>query len=187
VLLTSVPPEILPTYPVILLAGDNEFDQAFLGELEKSLRRGSRVLMSPRHRDALGADFQRLVRQGEVEVLPPWTNSITGRPAAIPNDRLEQLAQEYLPVAVTGDPIQYEVNRTPQGWVVELINNRGVIKRRDQPAEIDPTAVARVRLESKVPCKSATEWRSNRRHPNPGVLSLEVGPGAVDFVEFQCP
>ena len=41
VLLTSVPPEILPTYPVILLAGDIEFDHAFLGELEKALRRGS--------------------------------------------------------------------------------------------------------------------------------------------------
>ena len=186
VLLTSVPPEILPSYPVILLAGDIEFDNAFLGELEKSLRRGSRVLMSPRHREALGAEFERLVRQGEVEVLPRWTNAVTGRPAAISNDRLEQLAQEYFPLAVTGDTVQYQINRTPHGWMVELINNRGVIKKGDQPAVIDPTAVARVRLKSRVPCKSATELRSNRVHDNPDVLDLEVGPGAVEFVEFLC-
>ena len=171
---------------MILLAGDIEFDNAFLGELEKSLRRGSRVLMSPRHREALGAEFERLVRQGEVEVLPRWTNAVTGRPAAISNDRLEQLAQEYFPLAVTGDTVQYQINRTPHGWMVELINNRGVIKKGDQPAVIDPTAVARVRLKSRVPCKSATELRSNRVHDNPDVLDLEVGPGAVEFVEFLC-
>ena len=187
VLLTSVPPEILPAYPVILLAGDIEFDHAFLGELEKSLRRGSRVLMSPRHCEALGAEFQRLVRQGELEVLPPWTNPATGRPTAISNNRLEQIAQECLPLSVTGDAIQYQINRTPHGWLVELINNRGVVKQRDQPAVIDPTAVARVRLTCRMPCKSVTEWRSGRVHDNPGALNLELGPGATEFVEFQSP
>ena len=186
VVLTSVPPEVLPTYPVILLAGDIEFDNVFLGELEKSLRRGSRVLMSPRHRDALGAGFPRLLRQGDVEVLSSWTNPATGRPAAISNERLEQLAQTCLPLAITGDDIQYSINRTPHGWLVELINDRGVTKQRDQPAVIDPTAVARAQIKSRIPCKSATEWRSGHVHDKPGLLSLELGPGAVEFVEFQC-
>ena len=185
VLLTSVPAGILPSYPVILLAGDIDFDAAFLGELEASLRHGSRLLLSSRHRAALGAGFDRLARQGPVEVLEPWTNPVTGRPAVISHARLERLAQTSLPVAVTGDAIQYQINRTPRGWTVELINNQGVIKQRGQPAVIDAAAVARVRLKPRVPCLAAVEWRSHRAHDHPVVLDLELGPGQTEFVEFQ--
>ncbi len=185
VLLTSIPPEVLPTYPVILLAGDIEFDNAFLGELEKSLRRGSRVLMSARHKAALGAEFERVSREGDVEVLEPWTNNITGRPSAISSARLTQLAQENLPIEISGDAIQYQVNRTSRGWLVELINNAGVIKKRDQPAVVDATAVARVWLKCKLPCKSATVLRANRADENPVAIEVQVGPGAVEFVEFK--
>ncbi len=184
VLLTSVTPETLPTYPVILLVGDIEFDNSFLGELEKSLRRGSRVLLSPRHREALGKEYERLARQGDVETLEPWTNPTTGRPAAISNDRLADLARRYLPVEITGDPVQYQINRIPDGWLVEVINNQGVTKFPNKPAVIDPTAVARIRLQSKVPCRGAREWRTGKSYAQPGPISLELGPGAVQFVEF---
>ena len=185
VLLTSVSPEILPTYPVILLAGDIEFDHAFLGELEKSLRRGCRVLMSPRHCKALGSEFERLTRQGDVEVLEPWIHSVTDRATAISSARLAQLTLDALPIEITGDAIQYAVNRTPHGWVVELINNAGVIKKRDRPAVVDATAIAHVQLRPKLPCKTAVEWRANRIHNKPQVLNLDIGPGAVEFVEFR--
>ena len=184
VLLTSVPPEVLPSYPVILLAGDIEFDPAFLGELEKSLRRGSRVLLAPRHREALGAEFSRLARQGDVEIIEPWTNAFTGRSVAISNDRLRKLAQYYLPIEITGDPVQYQINRTPKGWVIELINNLGVLKRPDQPAVTDAAAVARVRLKSKVASNEVKAWRSLRTHGAPGLVELELGPGQIEFVEF---
>jgi hypothetical protein len=172
---------------VILLAGDIEFDNAFLGELEKALRRGSRVLMSPQHREALGEEFRRVARQGEVEVLESWTNPQTSRSAAISDSRLRRLAREALPVEVSGDPIQYQVNRTTNGWVIELINNGGVAKQPDQPAITDPSAVARVVLHPGIPCASAREWRSNRSYPKPEQLRLEVGPGQSAFVEFIGP
>lgn len=186
VLTTAVPPEILPTYPVILLAGDIEFDTAFLSELEKSLRRGSRVLMSDRHRAALGVEFERVARQGEVEVLEAWTNNTTGRPTAISNARLARLAQENLPIEISGDAIQYQINRTSRGWLVELINNAGVIKKRDQPAVVDPTAIAHVALHPKVKWSSAREWRSNQTYPQTDAIRVEVGPGQSAFVEFVC-
>jgi hypothetical protein len=184
VLLTSVPPEILPSYPVILLAGDIEFDPAFLGELEKSLRRGSRVLMSARHREALGVEFERIARQGQIEVLEAWTNQLTGRPTAISNARLAQLAEESLPIAISGDPIQYQINRTTKGWVVELINNAGVIKKPAEPAITDPHAIARVTLHPKIKCAAAREWRSNHAYPKPEEIRVEVGAGQSAFVEF---
>lgn len=186
VLLTSAPPEILPSYPVILLAGDIEFDSTFLGGLEKSLRRGSHVLMSARHRAGLGAEYERLARQGNVEVLAAWTNPATGRPAAISNARLAQLAQDSLPIKISGDAIQFQINRTSQGWLLELINNAGVIKRKDQPAVVDPGAIARVRLKAKSPCQSATSLRANQRQQNPGEFEIAIEPGAVEFVEFVC-
>jgi len=185
VLLTSVPPEILPSYQVILLAGDIEFDQSFLGELEKSLRRGSRVLMSAKHRKALGSDFERLARHGEVEVLEAWTNPVTSRTTAISNARLAQLARECLPLEISGDPIQYQIARTSRGWMVELINNSGVTKQKDQPAIVDAHAVARVTLKTSFPWKTAAELRSDRSHVNSGALKLEIGPGSVEYVEFQ--
>lgn len=184
VLLSSTPPEVLPSYPVILLAGDIEFHPSFLSELEKSLRRGSRVLMSPRHRDALGSEFARLERQGKVEVLDPWINPVTGRPSAISNSRLSQLAKELLPFEIQGDEVGYQVNRTLAGWAIELINNRGVVKKPGEAAMVDPQAIAHVRLQSKVRCSQAVEWRSGRIHRGAEVVELDLGPGAVEYVEW---
>lgn len=184
VLLTSTPPEVLPSYPVILLAGDIEFDPGFLSELEKSLRRGSRVLMSARHREALGAEFARLARQGIVEVLDPWTNPSTGRPTAISNERLNLLAKEHLPVEIKGDEIEYQINRTLAGWAVEVINNHGVLKKPNQAAVVDPRATAHVRLQSKVASSRAVEWRSGKTHRGTDIVEVDLEPGAVEYVEW---
>ncbi len=185
VLLTSAPPEVLPAYPVILLAGDIEFDVAFLGELEKALRRGSRVLMAPRHRDALGAEFARVAKQGAVEVLEPWTNPATGRTAAISNERLRAIGREMIPVEITGDAVQSAINRTPTGWAIELINNRGVRKRGDQPAVVDPNVGIRVTLKPGLSLGPAVSWRSGRTYPAKNAVEIELGPGAVDYIEFK--
>lgn len=187
VLLTSVPPEVLPSYPVILLAGDIEFEPAFLGELEKALRRGSRVLMAPRHRQALGAEFDRVARQGSVEVLEPWTHPATGRPTAAPDTVLRAVSQEVMPVWVEGDPVEYAVNRTRSGWVVELVNNRGVAKKPSEPATVDPSAAAHVRLRPRIPTRGATEWRSARTHAAGDVLEVTIAPGSTEFVAFDTP
>lgn len=143
--------------------------------------------MAPRHRDALGDGFERVARQGAVEVLEPWTNPGTGRPAAVSNDRLARLRDELLPVAVAGGPVQYAVNRLPDGWVVELVNNAGAAKKPDQPAVTDPAAVACVTLTPRTPWASATEWRSGKTHPAAEPITLELGPGATAFIELTAP
>ena len=136
--------------------GDITFDDGFLGELEKSLRRGSHVLISARHRQSLGKEFDRLQQQGNIEVLEPWTNPATGRPTAISHDKLRAIVKETLPIEIAGDAIQFQINRTPQGWLVELINNQGIIKKPDEAAAIAPNALARVSLKPLVSCSAAT-------------------------------
>jgi hypothetical protein len=185
--LTSASAEMLSSYPVLLLAGDIEFDDELMRKLEFALKRGSTLLLAPAHQQALGSRFALLAKQPSVEVLQPWTNPATGRSAAISDSRLQRLVREALPLSVSGDPVQYEVNRTTRGWVIELINNAGVVKKPDQPATTDPTAIARVVLDSKIPCASAQEWRSNRSYPKPNRLEMEVGPGQSVFVEFIGP
>jgi hypothetical protein len=140
--------------------------------------------MSERHRAALGAEFDRVSGQGAVELLESWTNPATGRPTAIADERLRTLTRELLPVAIEGDSVQYAINRTPNGWVIELINNRGVIKRGDQPAVVDPNGGVRVTLKARVKFARAKAWRSGRVWSEPDRLGLELGPGAVEFIEY---
>jgi hypothetical protein len=185
--LTSASAEMLSSYPVLLLAGDVQFDEGLVAKLERALQKGSTLLLTPAHQEALGAWYARLKKHRGVEVLQPWTNPATGRAAAISDARLQRLAHEVLPIEVTGDPVQYEINRTDQGWVIELVNNAGVSKKPDQPAIIDPSASARVVLRPRVRYASVREWRSNRSYTKPDPIKLEVGAGQSAFVEFICP
>lgn len=187
VLLTTASPEVLAAYPVILLAGDIDFDRPFLDSLTQALRRGSRLLMSVRHQKTLGTEFEVLKRQGTIEVLAPWINPQTGRGTAVSDQVLRSITQEFQPIEITGDPIQYQLNRTERGWVVELVNNMGVLKTPNLPAVIDPQAVAHVRLKPQTPCLSAVEWHSRRTYEKPTSIEVTLGPGSSEFVEFIEP
>lgn len=184
VLLSSARAEALASYPVILLAGDVTFDPRFVSELHCVLRKGSRLLLHPRHVEALGHDADRLRGTGAVEVLESWTNPATGRAAAISHDRLTRLADAYLPVRVEGDPVQIQVSRNRAGWVVELVHNGGVIKRPHKPAEIDPAAIANVVLRPRFPVRLASEWRSDKALPAGDAIRLTIPPGESIFVEL---
>jgi hypothetical protein len=184
VVLSSVTVETLAAYPVLLLAGDVEFDDGLVTALEGALRRGSKLLIAERHRDALGARLEKLRRAGDVEVLAGWRNPATGRATAISNTRLEGLAREYLPVVMDSGVVEYQINRTRRGWVVELVNNTGVAKKPGQPAVTDEAAVARVRVRPVMKCLSATEWVSGRTQSGGGEIEVNIGPGRTEFVEF---
>jgi len=185
--LASASAEILSSYPVLLLAGDIEFDDELVDKLERALKQGSTVLLGAGHQAALGPRFARLAKYPGAEVVEPWTNPATGRSAAIPDSRRQRLAHEALPVEVSGDPIQYQVNRTTDSWVIELVKNAGVTKEPNQPATLDPTAIARVVLRPRIRTEAAREWRSNRSYSQPGEVRLDVGPGQSVFVQFVCP
>ena len=173
-------------YPVILLAGEMEFSPRFLHELTVALEHGSRLLIHPRHVKSITTeDWQRLQKAGEVEILDPWVNPETQRTAAISDIRLSQLVNAFLPIEVSGDPIQYQVNRNRSGWVVELVNNDGVVKTGRAPAQVFPEVVARVRLKPRVENRGATEWITDRHFPVSDSLNLEIPPGETRFVQFD--
>lgn len=185
--LTSASPAMLASYNVLLLAGDIQFDGPFISNLENALRHGSRVLFSPAHKAALGPRFAALAALPGLEELDAWTNPSTDRPAAISHARLGRLVLETLPIGVTGDPVGYQINRSQTGWVIELINNNGVTKKPDRPAITNPKAIARVVLRPEFRCAAAREWKSNRAFSKPEQIELEIEPGEIRYVEFDCP
>jgi hypothetical protein len=186
VLLSSAKTEVLEAYPVILLVGDISFDRDFTGRLVRAASKGCRLLLTQRHAQALTSDFEQLQQAGRVEVLKDWLNPATKRNCAVSNKRLADLNSQYLPIGVMGDPIQYQVNRNQRAWVIELINNRGIIKKPDQAALVEPQGSAQVELWPRIPIQSAAKWS----HPhdialNTGVpMPIIVGPGETVFVEL---
>lgn len=184
VLLSSAEGRLLQSYPEIVLVGDITFDTRFVEALCEALHGGSELLVQSRHATALGSNLARLRQNGRVEVLAPWTNPATNRPAAISNARLRQLTTEHLPVVVEGDPVQYQVNRTTHGWVVELVHNGGVIKKPDQPAVVDPKAVAHVTLRPRIPVREIRQWRSGPDLTVEPPVAISIQPGQSAFVEL---
>lgn len=186
VVLSTVTGAFLSRYPVALLAGEVEFGPAFLQELRTAAEVGTRFLLHPRHVAAMPPETWKILQAtGKFEALEPATNPRTGRPAAISDARLAALAQALLPVSVTGDPIQFQVNRNAAGWVVELVNNDGVVKTGRTPAQVFPEVVARVRVSPRLPVKSAREWRTGREFPDAKAVELEIPPGETRYVEFR--
>ena len=181
--LTSASEDMLGCYPALLLAGDITFDESLVAKLESSLKRGHRVLYSAAHREALGAEtVARLAQYPGFECLEHPVHPATGRPALISHERLQELLRQTLPVTVSGAPIQWALNRNSAGWVLELSNPAGVRKKPGAPAVIDPSAVARVKVQTRFPCESATEWRSGKT--NPMAEEILVGPGQTVFLEM---
>jgi len=188
VVLTTVTGAFMGRYPVLLLAGDIEFGPGFVRELETALSLGSRLLLRDRHVKALSPEaWSRLQRAGATEVLPESVHPGTGRPAAIPEERLLRVAAETLPVAVEGDAIQYQINRNHRGWVVELINNDGVVKTGRTPAQVYPEAVARIRLSPRFGRTAVREWSTHRSWEPSDPIEIEVPPGECRYVEFDVP
>ncbi len=169
---------------MIPLAGDTTFEPEFIEALRQALRSGGKLLLHKRHAGALGNEFKQLEAAGSVEILPLWTNPATSRQAAISNARLARLVEEHVPVAVEGNSVQYQVNRTRRGWAIELIHNGGVIKEPDQPAVINSEAMARVRLWPRVAVRAARVWDANRDLPLGRSLAVTVPPGQSVFVEL---
>jgi len=186
VLLSSAKAEVLGMYPILLLVGDITFDADFTRQLFHAVRKGSTLLLHPRHVEALSDDFDRLKATGTVEILETWVNPETKREAVISNERLARLNSNYLPISVKGDPVQYQINRNRQGWVIELINNDGVIKKPDRPAIIDTNRSVRVNLQPRIPVRSAYKWSrpNDIKLATVSPIPITIGPGESVFVEL---
>jgi hypothetical protein len=102
---------------------------------------------------------------------------------------LAHLAADAAPVRVRGE-IEYLFNRNARGWVVTLINNRGVYKQQQGLAQVNRNESAEVTLEADGALfKRATEWTTGAElkvlnGAQAVSVTLNVPPGGVRVVEL---
>lgn len=110
---------------------------------------------------------------------------------------LNGLTQRLLPVEVwradgerlTGE-VMYQINRTKDGWLVALVNNRGVDKTQSGVARVDRRAYADVVLRTTLPVQTAREMTEPRDLPvskrfSTSAILVRVHPGDVQVVEIK--
>jgi hypothetical protein len=84
---------------------------------------------------------------------------------------------------VTGD-VEYLINRTTNGWIVTLLNNKGVYKTQQGMAQVDRSAYVTATIGNQI--KSATEWISDAvLKPESGLVTVQIPPGGVAIVEIR--
>ena len=68
--------------------------------------------------------------------------------------------------------------------MVELVHNGGVTKKPDQPAVVDPTAIARVTLRPRMPVQEIRRWRSGPDLTLEPPIAITLQPGKSAFIEL---
>ena len=79
---------------------------------------------------------------------------------------MDYLTEAHVPVKVSGDVVQYGLNRTKDGWLLYLVNNGGVTKVWDRNPVFDPRP-ASVRIE-------LGDFRKDVTVPSGDVVTLEI-------------
>jgi hypothetical protein len=103
---------------------------------------------------------------------------------------LAHVFADAAPIKVDGD-VEYLINRNTDGWVVTLINNKGVYKPQQGMAQVDRSAVvtATISLPSQE-IRAAVDWISEKsmdvKHQNgASVVSVSIPSGGVSIVELK--
>ena len=115
---------------------------------------------------------------GEDERLPPFVAHL-----------IAHLSADATPVHVRGE-VEYLVNRTERGWVVTLINNKGVFKPQQGLAQVDRSASVEVKLSlTGKGIEQAREWIDDRRldlarENGQSLIKLNLAPGSIAIVEL---
>jgi hypothetical protein len=153
-----------------------------------ALLKGTQVLLQTQTGDPLVA-VNKLGRGRVVFVALP---DLLGEDERVPPfvaHTLAHLCADATPVQVRGEA-QYLLNRTATGWVVTLINNRGVLKPQQGLAQVDRSANVEVSLTLRDEViRQAREWTDDHplqvsRDNGQSVVKLNLAPGTVAIVEL---
>ena len=129
-----------------------------------------------------------------ITVLVPHGLGLDERAHPVLPYLMNGLTTDLLPVSVEtrdgkrpGGEIQYQVNRTKDGYVVLLMNNRGVDKTQNGVARVDRRQFVDVVIRTQLPVKSAKEWTGpddlTPTHTATGTtVKVRVRPGDVQVI-----
>ena len=179
-LLSTVKPDLLRLYPAAVLLGDHQLEPVFRQCLLDYLKGGGHLVLNQRLAGQLGSDLETFRQAGRV-----WVEEFTRDPASA-QDLLDRLTRLYLPIEVKGD-IEYTLNRTPTGWIVGLLENKGAWKEPVGPvvfnAAMSPTVTIRPRHGQLAAAREWVEEKDVAVADN--TIKVRVPPGSVRIVELK--
>jgi hypothetical protein len=199
VLLSNAQPEVLNSYPVLLLAGEYAPDQAFAERLTRYVEKGGILLIDQAdQRNGIfptalvsrlpspppGGYARFRMGRGAIVVVASSNpgHPTTERPLA---KVMSQVRQELVPLEVSGR-VETLYNRTKDGWLVTLVNNEGVTKTFRDPVVVDASATQSVSITSRgKSIRQAVLWGAdNDEQLSPKNISVSVPPGEVRIVQI---
>jgi hypothetical protein len=150
--------------------------------------RGAEVLMRTTSGDPL-VTVNRVGRGRVVFCAVPDLLGLDERLVPAAAHLLAHLAADATPVRVRGD-VEYLLNRNSRGWVVTLINNRGVYKPQQGLAQVNRDESAQVTLEDAgAGFKRASEWTTGAglkvaSGARGAAVNIDVPAGGIRVVEL---
>ena len=141
-----------------------------------------------------GKPIVTLKKEGQGQLVTigvPLGLGIDKRPVPILGLLMRRLAEGAVPVKVSGD-VEWSINRTASGYVIALLNNRGVIKPQHGVLPTDHRQQQEVRLSMKFPVRHASEWMTGspvewRQTNGTYETTLTLPAGAVRLIEVETP
>ncbi len=152
---------------------------------ERVEARGAEVLVRTPSGDPL-VTVNRVGRGRVVYCAVPDLLGLDERLVPAAAHMLAHLLADAAPVRVRGE-VEYLVNRNARGWVVTLINNRGVYKPQQGLAQVNRAESAEVTIEPNgAAFGRAAEWTTGAalEVTRANSVAVTVPPGGVRVVEL---
>jgi hypothetical protein len=166
--------------------------------VERGELRGAEVLawaapqvpLITRHRHGKGAVLLTLV-PGVVGLDERAHPSLPWLMKGVTENLLPMTVRRGDGTALQGE-VLYQINRTRDGYLILLLNTRGIDKTQSGIARVDRRAVAEVTLVFEKPLKTAREWTSGKDVPLQSngagsALHLRIPVGDLQLVQVTLP
>lgn len=195
---------VLADYPAAILTGDYADRAGMMRKLLKWVKGGGELVAPAAIAAAVGLrpGERRKVGKGAITVSSsPWMlpeqhaqDDVAMREVFIGKtkfpevrEHLLRLRDKYFPVAVSGDEVQYGLNRTPTGWWLWAFNNAGIRKFADAAEEVDSDASATVTFDfSRLGATPTRELTGGKRvTAQNGRMTWTLPPGEVAVFEIR--
>lgn len=186
VILQNSDPKVLAAYKALVMSGEIELVDDQAANLVAYVNNGGTLVLNTAYQAQLGefaglAIGEHTYGKGRVIVYGEEAYDISALPAI-----LQQLEDEYVPVNVSSDEVEYLVNMTDDSVIVTVFNNNGITNKNNEVEQMDPDKVMTVTVEYTGigTVSQVNDWFTGETLEANAKQTLVIGPGDLAIIEF---